>query len=488
MFQSNKKYKLSLLFYSALLGYLFYLFDFFIAGYSLIIYAYFIYSIAKSKNANGDAHHFAAYILGFETLIRASKSTFLPYEFGKYAIIILLLAGIFFERKKIEYNYRIILYFILLLPSCLYIEPDLLRSVSDEVTNNVRKVILFNLSGPLCLAVCILYFYSRKFDIREIENLIFFSMLAMLTYIVFLQFKVMSFGEIVYSAWGSNSRSSGGFAANQVSVAMGLGILMILVSIYLKKPVSGYLWLDILLLSIFAYRGLLTFSRGGVLVPLVAFILPMFFYIRHSTLSSDSKKVFKILVFITLLFVLVWIRINESTNGQLTKRYEGETGSFEATGKRQIVTGRDEIALADLNTFLDHPFIGVGPGMGVYYRTTHGYDHAVAAHVEYSRVLAEHGVFGIISLLILLGVLISSYRNHKTVIGRTLSIAFISFGLLTLGHNCMRTAAGAFTIGLGTMVLLDKDKRKRNIMEVKVIKNKIPWQGVNKGELLQHWI
>ena len=105
-------------------------------------------------------------------------------------------------------------------------------------------------------------------------------MLALIVYIVFLQLKVQSYGEITYSAWGSNTRSSGGSAANQVSVVMGIGILMILVSIYLEKPVTGFLWFDLLLLSFFAYRGLLTFSRGGIVVPMLAFVIPMIYFVK----------------------------------------------------------------------------------------------------------------------------------------------------------------------------------------------------------------
>jgi predicted membrane protein len=456
----TKKQRVNYIIWAVLAGIFLYNFSEIISALAIGLLFYFFYIIFKNKNRNGEAHLFSAIILGMEPLIRSSQSENIPYEFGKYAIAFLLLAGVFFEDRRMTYNYKIIFYIILLLPSSILIEPDLLRSVSDEATDNIRKIILFNLSGPLCLAVSIFYFYSRKFSIQDFDNLLFYSLISLIVYIIFLQLKVLSYGEITYSAWGSNTRSSGGSAANQVSVAMGLGILMILVAIYLQRPISGYLWLDILLLCFFSYRGLLTFSRGGVLVPIVSFLIPLIYYIRNYSVGKKTIKTFKVLLFTGLILLAVWINLNNSTGGQLTKRYEGESGSFEATGKRQILTDRDKIAGADLNIFLDYPLMGVGPGMGVYYRTTHGYDKAVAAHVEYSRILAEHGLFGLLSLLLLVATIIRSYKEKRSVLAKTVSTVLYAFGLLTLGHNCMRTAAGAFIIGMGSMVIIDHSKKK----------------------------
>jgi len=54
-----------------------------------------------------------------------------------------------------------------------------------------------------------------------------------------------------------------------------------------------------------------------------------------------------------------------------------------------------------LNIFADNPLLGIGPGAGTEKRVDYGYGDRVAAHIEYSRLLAEHGLFGVFSLLIL---------------------------------------------------------------------------------------
>ena len=58
----------------------------------------------------------------------------------------------------------------------------------------------------------------------------------------------------------------------------------------------------------------------------------------------------------------------------------------------------------DLDIFYDNLFIGVGPGQANILREKYGFGKKVAAHTEFSRMLAEHGILGLISLLILIGV------------------------------------------------------------------------------------
>jgi O-antigen ligase len=70
---------------------------------------------------------------------------------------------------------------------------------------------------------------------------------------------------------------------------------------------------------------------------------------------------------------------------------------------------------------------------------------AVAAHNEISRLLSEHGLFGIFSFLILLFVPFALYINNKQ---HVYFFSFFLFWLLTINHAALRIAAPAFIYAL----------------------------------------
>ena len=63
-------------------------------------------------------------------------------------------------------------------------------------------------------------------------------------------------------------------------------------------------------------------------------------------------------------------------------------------------TGREDIARADLEVWFDNPVLGVGPGVAKEYRAA-TFGRAAAAHTEFTRLLAEHGILGLVALIIL---------------------------------------------------------------------------------------
>ena len=116
----------------------------------------------------------------------------------------------------------------------------------------------------------------------------------------------------------------------------------------------------------------------------------------------DQKRIYMILKGIGLLIValITWYSIVSITDGVLSQRYGLGQTSF---GEKFILdlTGRALIYEIDLNIFFDHILTGVGPGQAKDLRQVYGYGKRVAAHTEYSRMLAEHGILGLFSLFIL---------------------------------------------------------------------------------------
>lgn len=133
---------------------------------------------------------------------------------------------------------------------------------------------------------------------------------------------------------------------------------------------------------------------------------------------------------------LILPRLNTFTGGQLAQRL-ADTGT----------TNRTEIALTDLQMFVAHPLFGVGPGMGFFERST-TFLGSDAAHTEFTRLLAEHGIPGLVALALLLAMAWRSIRDAGTYWARGWTLVLIGWSITEMGHASMRIAAISFLFGL----------------------------------------
>ena len=111
------------------------------------------------------------------------------------------------------------------------------------------------------------------------------------------------------------------------------------------------------------------------------------------------------------------------------------------------LTGRALIYKIDLHIFSDYFITGVGPGQANELRQQYGYGQQAAAHTEFSRMLAEHGILGLISLIILIAVSIFHLSKHNSVTNKFIRILFGILALLTMGHSAMRLVMPSFVYG-----------------------------------------
>lgn len=189
------------------------------------------------------------------------------------------------------------------------------------------------------------------------------------------------------------------------------------------------------------YRGILTFSRGGMVTGILM-IIAFSIYIYIFSKSKTKFKLGFIYVFFGALLISSFIYTSFQTNGFIDKRYANKNAA--GNEKADVTTGRADIFESEINMFLDNPIFGVGVGKGAEIRQE---DTGVAmnSHDEISRMFAEHGSLGIISLLILLLTPIFLYRNNKQHI---YLFPFLAFWFLTINHGAMRTAAPCFIYAL----------------------------------------
>lgn len=404
--------------------------------YSILIVVYGMYRIFSKKNADGSAHIMAAYVVGIEVLFRMNSGGF-GYEYGKYATILFLVTGILVatRKKKIPYVYLALI--LLLLPSVFFAEYPTLEFE--------RQMISFNLSGPFCLGVSAIYFYRRKLPVAQVRKLFLALLYPITAMSIFLYFRSGSLDEVEFTT-ESNFQASGGFGPNQVSTIFGLGILIIAAAYFLNIRLFKFKYMNVILLMTFLVRGLATFSRGGMLAPMVAIVLCIIVMsITNPQFQARMNRVVYAFLIIFIVGFLGFNYVNDVSGGLLEMRFKGE--SMYNKEKSNLLSGRDQIFAEDLEIFEDNILTGVGPGLASEVREELMGTQA-AAHIEWSRLLAEHGIFGLISILIIVLFPVKTFFQLKSADDKIMLIMCVTFVFVTLGHAAMRTAAPGFIYGL----------------------------------------
>jgi O-antigen ligase len=285
-----------------------------------------------------------------------------------------------------------------------------------------------------------LYFYQRTIDKEQLFNALFFMLLPLFSMISYLYFRTPDLKEIVFGGT-ANFATSGGFGPNQVATAIGLGIFIITIFILTRKKLTGYIFLDYIFLVYFVYRGLLTFSRGGVLTVAGALIVFSVFYLLHKRVSVGVF--FKYILTAGFFVLAIWIYTSGITGGMLNNRYVGKNV---AGVQKDITTGRADIIAFQFENFIANP-LGIGVGNGKFERQNSLKKVTAASHNEVGRLLEEHGLIGFFLLTLLLTVpLFNFFRSSNYQ--RAFIISFYVFWFLTINHSAMRIALPGFIYGL----------------------------------------
>ena len=420
-----------------LIGYLC-TFSFFPKIYTLVIFLIAIPQIIFKKNKNEEAFLFAAYLAAGEVFLRMTDGVIL-YETGKYGVILLLVLGVFVGKFKQKFSVSLTFYLLLLLLGIIFT-----RVPEGEY---IRKTIAFNLSGPFVLGITGLYFYKRSITKENLMNALFFMILPLFSMVTYLYFKTPDLKDIVFGG-AANFATSGGFGPNQVATAIGLGIFIIAVFILMKERITGFLLLDVFLLLYFIYRGLLTFSRGGLITGVIALICFSLFYTLYKKISLTS---FITYVGIVVVFTIgIWLFTSNITGGMLDNRYTGKNAS--GVQKEDISSGRGDILAEQIKSFTENP-LGIGVGNGKYKRQGAIGNVTAASHNEVGRLIEEHGIIGFIILLLLLLLPLANFwygNNYQ----RAFISAFYIFWFLTINHSAMRIAFPGFIYGLSLINII----------------------------------
>lgn len=404
-------------------------------AYSAGIFLIGCYSIFTSKNKNNEVLYWCAYVVCAEVFLRMTKGN-IGNEYAKYCVIVFMVLGIYFKGvSKRAFTY--VFFLLFLIPGALY------GMITLGFDVNIRKALVFNLLGPICLAISSIYLTGKRITFSGIDTMTRWMLYPLIAMVVYIFLFNPSIREVV-TGTDSNSATSGGFGPNQVSTVLGLGMFVVFVRLLFFSKSTFLIIFHALLLFIFSYRGIITFSRGGVYTG-IAMILSLVFF---TYFFANIKSKFKIGVISMVMFVLgigVFGYSISQTDGMVLNRYKGE----DALGREKAskFSGREELAEAEIQMFMEHPITGIGVGKNKEYREELTGVFA-ASHNEITRMLAEHGFLGVVNLLILLFVPIVHYFFNKRYL---FLFSFYIFWLLTINHAAMRIAAPAFIYALALM-------------------------------------
>lgn len=373
-----------------------------------------------------------AYIAGSEVLWRMVKAPIF-WEAAKYEIVILSLLGIL--RWGARFKFLPILYIMSLIPAALI-------TFSDLEFAEARRNLSFNLAAPLTLSITGLFLSSRSISWNIIRRIFIWSIfpIAGIAFLAF--FKTYTATEIEFGL-RSNFITSGGFGPNQVSGILGLGALLCFLLLATQKNFNSLSLFVIGLMIWFLVQALLTFSRGGVANFVGATILAIPFVIDQR--NNKSKLLLGLMILFLIISVSIFPLLNKFTGGYLKERFSDTS-----------TTGRWELILLDLNLWQKNFFWGAGVGKSTTMRfeleesgIITGHYGGLAAHTEYSRLLAEHGLFGLIALFALFMMFINALRDSKSRLEKGVKLALMSWALLAMTHQAMRLAAIGYIFALG---------------------------------------
>ena len=430
----EKKYSYILLIH-VFIGILIYFVPFFSKLYGLGSMIVGLYYVIKTQNKNNEVLLVSAYVVGSEALLRMTSGT-ISYEFSKYGVIIFSLIGMYFSgfsKNALPYWF----FLILLIPGVV-IATSVLNFDTD-----IRKTIAFNISGPVCLSLASIYCYQRTISFRKINEILLFCGLPIVSMIVYLILYTPDLKEVLINT-GSNYQTSGGFGPNQVATILGLGTFIFFSRFLLESKTKFLFILNVILFLFIAYRGLITFSRGGVITGFIMIIILIVFLYTNSKNSGKGKISF-LIIFSILLTLATWSYTSSTTEGLINKRYANQDAK--GREKESVLTGREGIIENEIDNFLKNPIFGIGVAKGYELRKIQT-GFVSTSHNELTRMLAEHGSLGILGLFILFFTPVILYLDNKQ---NVYLFCFLAFWLLTINHAAMRLAAPAFIYALSLL-------------------------------------
>ena len=372
-----------------------------------------------------------AYIAGAELLWRGVDAS-LVWEYGKYAVLILSILILLKYRGKA--TIWPVLFMLLMVPGIM-----IMPSFN-------RQDVAFQLAGPVALAAASMAFSTVEFKKNDLQRLFLAIIAPSLAMAILIAFNVGT-QDISFSGGGANEAVSEGIGANQVTSVLSLGSMAAFYYIFLAGKDLRVRSLMIGLFIFFVGASVLTFSRAGLWNTIGALMAGVFFLFIDRRRTLATMGVVLILGLVSYFIIFPWI--NNRTNGEVLVRFK-DTDS----------TGRDLLFKVDYQLFLDNPVWGVGVGQSPYYHIA-VFGYKKNTHTEYSRLLAEHGSFGVAVIVLMAAVLIARAVQRRSNTSKAISVSFTIWALLYMAHSSTLLVAPSFMFGVAAAHFLSKENEAK---------------------------
>lgn len=378
---------------------------------------------------------------GMEVWSRMSRAPLVADEIGKYYLVVAI-GVILLHRLKNVAHYpvhhigKILL--LILLPSL----------VVNLATFNYDNWV-FNGLGIIELTLLLLLSSGERWDVEKFCKALQYALYPLFGILVFVTLKTPTYEDFEFRL-GANS--SGGFGSNQVATILGVGILVSTILIVLKRPLIAFRLLNYAMIGYLLFRGLMTFSRGGILVAAIGVVI-----LFLPNMLASLRSFIRFTVVFAMLFAigyLVFEKVNDVTDNKLMLRYMGETvGTLDRTKEKSlnsITSGRADIVASDWLIFKENPIFGVGIGYSAEERRKYGFE-ATVAHTEFSRLLSEQGIGGAFAAFGLALFAFTWVFKQRLSAWKGVTGALFSLAILTTFHAAMRTNTSAVFYALAAI-------------------------------------
>jgi hypothetical protein len=367
-----------------------------------------------------------SYLMTAEVLWRMTGAAVF-WEYGKYATSAILLLWLL-RRRPPRICWLALVYLCLLIPSIL----TTCSQISDF--DELRQTISESFSGPFALAVCIFSFYELELEAADLQQVLLAMLGPLIGVAAICTFSTASLGAGYEFGRQSNSDITGGFGPNQVSAMLGLGMLVAFLWMQLQKPQASLRLVAIGLILYFFSQAALTFSRTGVYLGIITIVVASAFALRNR--RQFLYGVASLAVLFALGYFLVFPLLDKFTGGMLTDRFS-----------QKGFSNREDIARGDLELALRNPVLGVGLGQVKHVRESQ-LGIGGAAHTEFTRLLAEHGMLGALALGTLILMAFQVLARSTSRLNKAWAMSLIAYALLFMLVSGMRLAAPAVAMGL----------------------------------------
>jgi hypothetical protein len=369
----------------------------------------------------------AGYVVSAEVLWRMTggrDTASTPWEGGKYALVALLLVAMlrFFPgwRRAIIPG----LYLAMFVPGVIL--------AFSYYGQSWREPLSFNLAGPVSIAVCVFFFSQMRPNLAGFRQALWAVVPPIVATATVVLTGTISSGTITFTR-ESSLATSGGYAPNQVSAVLGFGVLACLLLAVTERD-RRLRFVQIGLALWFLGQALLTFGRGGVLNVIVAAILAA--VVMGRRLRRSARRALVLVAVVSLAAgAAIFLVVNSYSGGKLVPRYDEVS-----------LAKRDSIAANDLELFRDNLLTGVGVGVSQAERPAN--IAGEPPHTEFSRLLAEQGLFGVVAIVALGAIAVGTYLRARRGLPRAFVAALLGWSFTEMMHSATRIALISYAVGL----------------------------------------